>query len=196
MLFKSKNFFTLLLMIVFLLAGCISSKEYNDLSKGAEYNSVNDQNQWYPIETPRDKYLPTDYGYPAPDVTPYVLVFPDHIIIPTLTNDTGIILGRMVTKNGSNNPYLATAIYLGEVIEPDNPMYPPLISLDDEVNPMATQDKAGNFIFENIKPGNYGLIIWSPFSQTLIEDPNRVGFPLLIEVKEGELVDIGTVIIP
>lgn len=196
MLIKSKLLFGLLLIMVFLLIGCTSSNINDELIKETANNSVRDHPQGYPINPKSDQYLPTDTGYPAPEITPYIMDFPDQIIIPTLTYDSGIVLGRMVTKNGMTNPYLAPAIYLGEVIEADNPEYPPLIGLDVEVNLIAIQDKEGNFIFEDVQPGKYGLIIWSPFSQTLIEDPDKEGYPLIIVVKKGELVDIGTIIVP
>jgi len=106
------------------------------------------------------------------------------------------VTGRLVANSDRTDPYLATSIYLGKAIEANLTDYPPLISLDTATDPSAIQAKNGEFVISDIPPGTYGLIIWSAFSQTVIQDPAKEGYPLLVKVTPGKVVNLGIIELP
>lgn len=183
-------------IIISILTGCqpISKTQIKEFTKSPD--QITSLDEGYPITSSDAQYQSSNSNYPAPDTTPYVLTYPDHLDTPQPSKNTGVVLGRLITDNGITSPYLAPAIYLGRAIPADKPEFPPLISLDIEIDPLAVQDKNGNFIFTSVQPGQYGLLLWSPYSQTLIVDPDNEGFPLLIEVQQGSIVELGTIIVP
>ena len=62
-----------------------------------------------------------------------------------------------------------------------------------DASPSANLFDTGVFIFQNIVPDTYGLIIDLGFSQFPINDEN--GEMRLIEVAPGEAIDLGQIII-
>jgi len=168
----------------------------DDESLSSEKIIQEDYHKSYPPAQSTNIVVDDNPGYPAPSGDPYILDYPDRINIPSPSPDTGIVVGRMIIDDGLDSPYLAPAIYLGSAIKPSNPDYPPLISLDLVNDRLATQDINGNFVIDNIQPGDYGLIIWSPYSQTLITDSTDSSSPLVISIVPGSVLDLGTIVIP
>jgi hypothetical protein len=70
-----------------------------------------------------------------------------------------------------------------------------MIGFSEDDNPIADQDKLGNFLFVDIPPGIYALAIWSPITSTIIQEPDSPDY-MLVEVKAGETTDLGIISIP
>ena len=188
-----------IIAMLFLFIGCtrLSTQSESAVTPSPTPNSgLAEVQQSYP-NPPRE--LPTinyDSSYPAQKNTPYKPFYPDQITIPKSSTNEGIVIGRFVGRQDHTTPYMAPTIFLGKAIESNLADYPPIISLDVDNDPKAIQDNKGNFVFEKIEPGTYGLVIWSPFSQTLIQDPKMEGFPFILYVKSGEVLDLGTIEVP
>ena len=133
-------------------------------------------------------------GYPAPEPIPLANDLPDQLTIPTPNTDKGNVTGQLLTPDPGGEPY-DTSLYLASTIDSDNAGYPPIVVLSDSEEPLASQDKTGKFLFENIEPGIYGLRIWTSIKNTIIQDPDTGGY-LLVEVRAGEIVDLGVIGIP
>lgn len=181
------------------LAGCSglqlsSAKSTQTISAPQAGPTINPDEGYPSTGTPIP--VNNDPGYPAPESENYSSEYPDEITIPPLKNELGIVTGRLVANSDRTDPYLATSIYLGKAIEANLTDYPPLISLDTTSDPLAVQAKNGDFIFSDVEPGIYGLIIWSPFSQTVIQNPDKDGFPLLVEVMPGKIKNLGVIVLP
>ena len=154
-------------------------------------------NQGYPAEgyttsTPVDYTL--NEGYPAPETTPFFATILDQLTIPTPEIDKGIIHGQLLTTDPEGEPCYAT-IYLARTIQSDQEGYPPIVTFSEDEDPSAVQDKGGRFLFINIPPGIYALAIWSPVSNIIIVDPDTQDY-MLIEVRAGEITDLGVISIP
>ena len=117
------------------------------------------------------------------------IIIPESIDIPTPSKDSGVVIGRILVE-GSREAYLGANLLLGEVVEADQPGYPPLIGFSEQSNPKAVIAKDGSFLFINVPPGKYGLVMTNLLSTSLIENP-ETGESLIISVDAGELIDLG-----
>jgi hypothetical protein len=154
----------------------------------------------YPMEgypagpTPTLFDYTSDTGYPIPESTPFYAEYPDSLEIPTPEADTGIITGQLLTPGPGGQPFY-NPLYLANTIPASIEGYPPVIALSEADAPSSIQDKEGRFLFVNIPPGTYALALWSPVASTIIQDPDIQDY-LLIEVRAGEITDLGVIGIP
>ena len=134
-----------------------------------------------------------DESYPAPEITPVVIQLPESLVIPEPGKDTGIVVGQLVS--GSDKQPVLGALYLARTIKPDEGDMPPIVAFSDSTDPLAVQDQSGRFLFTDITPGIYALVIWNPVTSTVIQDEETKEYRL-IEVKAGEVTDLGTITLP
>ena len=146
----------------------------------------------YATSTPFD-YTQSE-GYPVPEYTPFFADLPAELSIPTPESGSGIIVGQLLTPGAGGEPYY-TSIYLARTIDTDKAGYPPIIAFSENEDPLASQDKTGTFLFENVEPGLYALAIFSPLASTIIQDPDT-GDYMLVEVRAGEVLELGVIGIP
>jgi hypothetical protein len=135
--------------------------------------------------------------YPAPAASPLAqgTVMHSPLSIPKPKDDAGVVVGKLITSDDANNlPYLST-IYLARTVNPKQQGYPPLVAFSEETDPKAIQDDSGQFLFTDVPPGAYALIIWTPISSNVVQNPETKE-NLIFEVKAGELTDLGVVPIP
>jgi hypothetical protein len=71
---------------------------------------------------------------------------------------------------------------------------------DQGILSFTTDSKAGfayedgKFYILDVEPGTYALSVWTPFDSVLIPDPNgKEDSALMVDVKAGEVNDVGTV---
>ncbi len=102
--------------------------------------------------------------------------------------DQGAITGQLIDDRNSQ-PAAQTAVYLEHSVDHNVPpvLYGPLNN-----QPLTTTDNHGNFTFNHIPPGEYVLIIYSPMDIWYYQKPD--GKAILIEVKPGEVVDLGQIV--
>ncbi len=115
--------------------------------------------------------------------------------IPTPKKDLGVVVGKLLTPNVNGAPYLAT-IYLAQTLQANQTDFPPMLAFSEKSNPKATQDSTGQFIFSDVPPGTYALIIWTPISSTPILDPNNTNNYFLFRALAGKVTNLGLIVIP
>lgn len=138
-----------------------------------------------------------DFGYPAFEQKPTIEYYPDSIVIPSPKPNTGVVTGRLLLLD-TQEPFLAPALYLGEVINNANsgPNLPQVLSVTTGVDPVAVQSQNGIFVFSDINPGEYGIIIWTPMSLLPIRDVNSTENNIIIvKVDAGETTDLGDIFV-
>jgi hypothetical protein len=190
---KPKFFLLLLILLLFLSLSACSSVSTPAPTQPA-------QEPVAPTGETQDAYpapqtsLETE-SYPAPQSQPNPLNFyPESVTIPAPQSDTGVVTGKIM-QQGSDQAYLAPALVLGTLVHStDNPDAPPLVGFSLETDPVGKQDQTGTFFFENITPGEYALVVWTPNSQTLLSKSN--GDTILVTVEAGKTVDLGEIFVP
>lgn len=216
---KRYLFVTLLILLVALLVGCSSQVVKTAVVTDSDADK---SGQAYP---PADATAPASqqavqgpypYPYPGPNPTslshqpaidynamPYIppqveapgTATPSlPIVVPTPKTDSGIVIGKLLSSDSGNPPYMAT-LFLGSTITADKSDFPPLVSLHEDIDPKGTQDTTGAFVFTDIAPGIYAIIVWDPYASVVIQDEAKENYRTF-EVKAGEITDLGTILYP
>jgi hypothetical protein len=189
----------ILIIATILLASCKPEVETTPSpSPTLTQEPISPSDEVYPppsIATPFD--YTKDEPYPAPDDLP--LPTPQATLpliqIPTPHEYLGVVTGRLVTPIGESLlPYLAT-LYLANTIPPDQEGYPPMIAFSEDTSPIAIQDNTGRFFIDQIEPGDYALVIWTPIASNVIMNQETEDY-LVFTVYPGEITDLDNIIIP
>jgi hypothetical protein len=86
-------------------------------------------------------------------------------------------------------------LFLATAVPTSNPEID-LLDLDTEAAPKAAIDRSTwQFIYVDIEPGKYGIIVWEPLSSAPVNDP-ETGKTLYIELSPDQIADIGVLKIP
>lgn len=113
-------------------------------------------------------------------------------IIPTPLPGKAVICGRLHLTTPT---VLVGELYLGQAVPTTDPNIE-LISLDEQNAPKAQIDReTWEFIFTNVDPGRYGIIVWEPTNSSPIDDP-KTGETLFIDVSPNSTINVGTLYFP
>lgn len=113
--------------------------------------------------------------------------------ISTPGASVGTVTGRLT----GNTPGALTglALYFGTIL-PLTPGPDYLINLDLVNSPKTSVREDGSFLMENITPGKYVLVLWTPHTSHYVPDPNNPEHELIVEVIGGKIVDLGALSVP
>lgn len=210
-----KKIFALIFVSLLLLAACDSSSSQDDGITTPEKSNT----QETPQETTRQNNY-TGYpgpetegnntGYPSPPTTsdqasqayPGNSALSDDISaeppnpdrnLPSPAAEAGTIGGVLVREvtEGGFTPVSPLNLYLGDILE-DSKGRQALLSWSED-SPKSELLPTGIFIFNNVTPGTYGLVIDLGFSQFPLT--NQDGSELLITVEDGQALDLGQVFV-
>lgn len=146
-------------------------------------------------------------GYPAPDeASQPIVAYPGSEYetlqaeppnpereLPAAGADVGVIGGvliRELTDQGFM-PLNPQKLLLGEIVNTTSGEAA-YVSVDDANSPQAELFPTGVFIFRNVAPGTYGLVVDLGFTQFLVNKPD--GSQFLFTVEPGQALDLGQVI--
>lgn len=98
-----------------------------------------------------------------------------------------LVVGILMNEN-TDQPMAGVELYLGDHIgaTSDTPMY----GLDPSVAPRTTTDQDGRFVFADVDPGSYVIIVWNPFNSYMLQDP-ATGAELSVILEADEVFDVG-----
>jgi hypothetical protein len=93
-----------------------------------------------------------------------------------------------------------STVVLGELFlataEPTSDPGIDVLGLDQESAPKASIDRStGQFIYVDVEPGKYGLIVWEPLNSYPVADP-ETGKTLFVELLPDQVIDVGELSIP
>lgn len=171
---QKKPFLFLFFLIVFLLSACSSAPTPlatpTSITNGVEPAP-------YPIN---------HYPNPYPDGNVITLVATAGPI-PTPGQDTGVVTGRFL---GDNKPVANAILYLAEVKKGENNKE--MMAAYSEIDsPKAYTDANGNFVFANIPPGKYGMVLNVVAAEYLLQEPKNSSKDLLFIVEAGKTLNLG-----
>ena len=116
-------------------------------------------------------------------------------ITPTVTSapGTGQVIGvLLVGVNNVSQPVNNVLLYLAETIKDSNGK-DSVAALDRTSSPRTVTDDQGRFVFSNVPPGNYGLILDMVTNSYLLMKPGSEE-ALIIEMSAGKQVDLGSLL--
>lgn len=104
-----------------------------------------------------------------------------------------VITGSLVQAGTDGNPdipYEGLRVYLGILLVADDGKST-LARVDPMNAPQAITDVNGKFVFQDIEPTNYILVLQVPPNNLMKLNDPVTGKDMLIEAKAGEITDIG-----
>jgi hypothetical protein len=181
-----------MLLTLFVVVGCGNQTTTTPLPQPEATSTAAMPNEGYPAPTLRIE--PADPGYPAPEVTMPDMA--DSIPAPALPlqlepSEVGATVGGIVVNRITEQAPLESLIYLGRLQFTETGL--PVVSLNRQQAPVIILPRNGAFIFENLEPGSYAPIVFTPEYSTLIEDEN--GINVTFTVTDGDVIDLGTMIV-
>lgn len=133
-------------------------------------------------------YIPaTPRTYPSPEGGTIITATP--FTVPTPGSDTGVVTGKLVNvENGE--PMAFQTIYLGHKIYlTPGPGY--TYGLQENSSPHTNTTPDGEFAIGEVPPGEYILMIFTPFGASVVMQPNS-DRELDVVIVAGKVVDLGT----
>lgn len=134
-------------------------------------------------------------AYPAPADTQIISSEP--LVIPQPASDqVGVIHGvlQRITESNPREPIAGGILFLGVLINRENGD-PIMVELDKNIAPYAQSNVFGEFAFNNVPPGRYGLMYETAEGAVLLNNPTT-GADMIIEVIGGKILDLGEMAYP
>ena len=191
----NKHILYLLLGIVIFIAACngaaVSETEFSVSTKTSTPVITESGYPSPPIETtvesgyPPPVEIPTVAGYPEPNSDQSGEFYATPGPIPQASSSSGVVVGTILVNN---EPIPNLTIYLAEVLV-DGEGQERVASYDRVNSPRAFTDEEGQFVFVNIIPGKYGLVLDTVLSSYLLHLPQE-DIALAINVAAGEVTSV------
>ena len=142
----------------------------------------------YPYPAPLAEGTAFPEAYPAPEDATNNLIATSGPA-PTSSPDSSVILGRLTEKG---KPVVDATIYLADVRTDESGEYQ-VAAYSRSSSPRAYTDTDGQFVFANIAPGNYCLVLDNNGNFIILNIPGEEADQALKFVTEaGEVTDLGT----
>jgi len=190
----SKNylFWTVLLLCGVLLVSCGAGKSTSQTQTAVSRGQASGTQPYPgPLVTPS-----TDMTYPGPafitPVTPESNLSSDPLIVPQPKPGLGVVHGKLVAESAAAKAIIIGDYYLGPVIYTTGQQKLPFVSLDLQRDQPASMLNALNeFVFVDVTPGEYGIVIHTPVSDYVL--PDGKGGILLFTVEPNKVIDLGEI---
>jgi hypothetical protein len=114
-------------------------------------------------------------------------------VIPTAAQDKGVVHGILMEVDSKKPLSEAEGVdlFLGAILRSgDNGQS--LASLDKATAPRADPDGNGRFVFADVPPGEYALVVRSPISEVVARKLDQSG-DVIVTVVAGQAIDLGEV---
>jgi hypothetical protein len=114
------------------------------------------------------------------------------VLVPTSAPGKGVVRGIVVhidTKKPLTDHDGAT-LFLAGIIDGEVRT----AALDKLNAPRAIIDTEGNFVFSNVDPGEYVVVMVTPISEFLLRDSTNQTADLIVKVEADKTFEVGTVV--
>lgn len=139
--------------------------------------------------------VPTESGsYPAPqnpggevqgELVP-------RLEIPTPSSGKSVVSGQL--SETGNDIFYITKLYLSPISQSGSGESQPSVNFSEETDPIATVESGtGRFMFVDVEPGTYALVIWTAMQAYPIEDAQ--GNTIVFSVNPNEKKDLGVIVV-
>lgn len=113
------------------------------------------------------------------------------LVVPTPSNGKAVVFGE-VKINGDTGGLNISNLFLSTITSGNASEDLSSVTFSEGSNPIATLDiGSGQFVFVDINPGQYALMIWTSMRAYPIGD--NLGKTILFTVNPGETKDLGII---
>jgi hypothetical protein len=103
-----------------------------------------------------------------------------------------VITGRFVDYQ-SREPGPEIVVYLGELSPVDlEGEETHIVSMNPDASPSTGTDEDGHFVFEDVEPGTYAMVMWTPGNSWVVSDP-ETKLDILVTVEADQITDLGEI---
>lgn len=153
--------------------------------------------QEYPAPTPfaPEAYPGSTQGQEATSTPESAAPFVPETPEPeTPAEGMGVITGTMMRQvQGLPPSALAdTTLFLAALLTDESGQASGLARLDEDAAPWVRTDEDGQFVFGDVAPGRYALIIKTPLTLQPVKDANT-SRDIVVDVAAGEVVELGVI---
>lgn len=108
---------------------------------------------------------------------------------------TGSVRGKLVVERPEMLLFLTSDLYLGSVVFSQGEISLPFVSMQLSRAPKATEkNDAGEFVFEDVEPGLYALVLYTAASQYIVPEPGGTDV-LYLQVEAGEIIELDDLLV-
>lgn len=109
--------------------------------------------------------------------------------VPTPAPGKAVVSGQIVDRQ-TQLPPPETTMFLGSVDSLNTGQ--PIVSMDPGKSPFAGLTLDGHFVFAEVVPGEYGLVLHTPDLSFLIDNP-KDGKSMILKLEAGQSLDLGKI---
>lgn len=121
------------------------------------------------------------------------LVSPSGTPTPTLAPNMGRVVGVLQVRSGETTiPVKNAILYLAKTLT-DTAGNESVAAMDPVNSPNTATDDNGRFMFPNVSPGNYGVVLFNVTSSYMLNNPDT-GDSMLVTVTVNSETDLGTLV--
>ena len=116
------------------------------------------------------------------------------LAIPTPTDTTAVIHGIIISKETKNPP--EAIFYLAANSTANTTDAPAVLAFSNQNSPRAEVTETGEFVFRNVEPGQYAMMLWFPSKEPYFVPATDGQDYLWVNAKPGDTLELGEVIVP
>lgn len=113
--------------------------------------------------------------------------------LPTPLPGKAVLYGQIDNSNNIQNKYI---IFLSRNLTEGEDSIPATLAFSYNNDPRAQQNDSGEFVFTDVEPGQYAIVFWSIEEIKVVESDSSPDLFKLINVSEGDVIDLGLLPIP
>ncbi|NTW00517.1 MAG: hypothetical protein HGA19_04325 [Oscillochloris sp.] len=178
-----------ILLFSSVMAGCSSTNSNTDGTPAAATSGTNTDSNSYPYSPALETTVDPAYPAPEPEPTPTGRA-PEPV--PTPVAGMAVIHGQLY-NNATDKPlYDGVIVYLSKLIATDsNTMN--AVTNDTTIDPRIVPDSEGGFVFDNITPGAYGIVVQGASKQYLTQYASDRTKSVVVTVEAGQTLEVGKI---
>ncbi len=191
--FRANQLFFLLIVIGLLgLQACAqqqepSGEEITTLSPGVPGGDTGYPASGSSIEGEAEAYP----AYPGPGASSSVDAEANEPLKPLPAPAAGMAtVGGIIIDRATNQAPKEAGLYLGTIVIADTGLRVVRLNQEEDLVTVPTQN--GQFIFEDVPPGEYGLILFHPDISFVVDNPED-GFSLIFNVEPDQVMNLGEI---
>jgi hypothetical protein len=114
--------------------------------------------------------------------------------IPTPADTTAVIHGTILSKETNKPP--EAIFYLAVNSTANTKDAPAVLAFSNQNSPRAEVTDVGEFVFRNVEPGQYAMMLWFPSKEPYFIQALDGQDYMWVNVSAGDMLELGEVIVP
>lgn len=114
--------------------------------------------------------------------------------VPTPADINAVIHGTIISKETKKAP--EAIFYLAANSTASTKDAPAVLAFSNQNSPRAEVTDVGEFVFRNVEPGQYAMMLWFPSKEPYFVPAADGQDYMWVNAKAGDMLELGEVIVP